>query len=680
MQHESCRYVPVLADPEISNYTLGIANTALLQSCVRWRAVGREVIAAMNLTGIPDTSVLSIEDFTHAIMHQPANLYTVFVSKPETLLRVMLHMKVFEPVRTGIRHCKWWIAHTNIEAGAIARYTSAGEGKDSKHMQKVLSTFSYIEHLYSLIARYFRLHTNTKLYNVTTQTALYDHMRSELNGTLFDFMDSAPFVWVHNSNTQKPRSPNTTTNNVTHSNATIYYNATHTHNMRQLLQNSFLENVASTQLYSWDIALGDGATQIIKGSTSEEFLRGPTEWPPKYVYWDDSLQCPVFTNAWGVVARSSNLLYKFYTNQGPSPTMVLYDIAAAFPDLKRYEYNISNQTLDNQGYQDDATPKTFIAWVQDTLLQYADYMGLTEGLVAGIYKQIPGTVADFLTCDVEAIMFCSEHKVSLIASSIVVGSFMLIIVTVVGFILPSTPINSIAVLLFVSATMYYSFGISPVCSPMIPTCLIKELIYTVDTIFPASVAIPRSFEKSVGCSNEYYTLRDNNETQLIGYNAADCIVSCSEPPFHFTDWYTNIAWYMCDIGIDTDSCVEARVWLQKEDNWLAYGLDIVFGPDTTSNTLTALWRSVVVLQSQDASMITAYRWCSVLTSWHLVPYLVFIVPILSTIPLLLVAMFAFLTGMLRVVVAVFAMSHTYATTTFREASLRGRFRARRHPL
>ena len=442
--------------------------------------------------------------------------------------------------------------------------------------------------------------------------------------------------------------------------------------MRRLLQNTFIENIASTQLYSWDVALGDGATQVIKGSTSREFLEGPTQWPPKYVYWDDNIQCPVFTNTWGVVARSSTLLYKFYTNQGPSPTMVIYDVAAAFPDIEKYRINVSNEKPLDQ----DKAPITFIVWVQDTLLQYASYMGLTEGLVAGIYTQIPGIFADFFTCNVEAVMFCSEHKVSLIASSIVIGVFMLLIVSLVGYVLPSTPLNSIAVIFFVATTMYYSFGISPACAPMIPTCLIKELIYTVDTIFPVSVTIPKSFERSVGCANEYYSLRDNNETQASLYNIDDCIVSCSDPPFHFTDWYTNVAWYMCDVGIDTDSCVAARVWLEQEDNWLAYVLNIVFGTDTTSNTLTALWRSMVVLKSQDVSMITAYRWCSVLTSWHLVPYLIFIVPILSIVPLLLVVIFACLRGMFRLVVAVFAMSHTYVKTTFRETSLRGR----RHPL
>ena len=129
---------------------------------------------------------------------------------------------------------------------------------------------------------------------------------------------------------------------------------------------------------------------------------------------------------------------------------------------------------------------------------------------------------------------------------------------------------------------------------------------------------------------------------------------------------------MCDIGIDTDSCVAARVWLQEEDNWLAYVLDTVFGMDTTNNILIALWRSMLVLKSQDTSMITAYRWCSVLTSWHLIPYLIFIIPILSIVPLLLVVVFAFITGIIRVIVAVFAMTHTYVTTTFRQTSLRGR--------
>jgi hypothetical protein len=674
VQHTSCRYVPILAHPEISNHTLGIADTELLQSCVRWRAVGKEVITALNLTGIPDTFLLSIDDFTNDIVTQPANLYTIFISKPHTLLRAMLHMQAFQPVRTLIRQCKWWVVHAIIEASSTMQYASAGEGVNSKNMKQVLSSFSYIEHVYNVVARYFRFNSKTILRNTTIQIALYDQIRSELNGTLFEFMDSAPFVFVHKSSTLHVNNQSTTNTSESQLNqTTINTSNGNTFNMRQLLQNSFIENIASTQLYSWDVALGDGATQVIKGSTSEEFLRGDTEWPPKYVYWDDTVQCPVFTNTWGVVARSSTLLYKFYTNQGPTPTMVIYDLGAAFPDIKKYEYDISNQTLDNA---DTGAQPNFITWIQDTLLQYASYLGLTQGLVGGIYKQLPGTVADFFTCDVEAVMFCSQHKVSLIASSIVVAVFMMLIVTIVGYILPSTPLNSLAVLSFVTATMYYSFGISPVCAPMIPTCLIKELIYTVDTVFPASVTIPQSFEKSVGCANEYYTLRDTNETQASLYNTADCVVSCSEPPFHFTDWYSNIAWYMCDFGIDIDSCVAARVWLQEEDNWLAYVLDIVFGMETSSNTLTALWRSAVVLKSHDTSMITAYRWCSVLTSWHLVPYLIFIVPILSIVPFLLVVLFAFLTGLVRVVVAVFAMSHTYVTTTFRESALRGR----RHPI
>jgi hypothetical protein len=666
VQYEACRSVPLLLGSDLSNYTVGIADKVLLESCVRWRAIGSEIVTALNLTGLPDTFLVSISDFTQTVVMHPNNLYLVFFSKPHTLLRALLHLEVMQPIRTMVRQFNWYVSHALVEAASVSAsmnntYITMNRtglrGEFSGHARSVHKTFSRFEHIYQLVVRFYGWGVPQKFSNSSVPENFQDQLRAEMNGALMDFMDSAPFIPhrppirlnITNSSEYRQSEQNSS---VAHSSEGESVHVT----LRRMLQTSFIENIEAAKIFSAEIALGNGAIGVLNKKVVLADLTQPElvqTWPPTYVYWDMTDQCPVFENTWGVVARSSNLLYKFYTNQKPESKEVVRDIVSAFPDLSSKAYNISYENVARKALDGNST---FLEWAQNTTLSYGEYFGFTEELVAGIAHRTPDLLADFFTCDVEAVMFCSKQRVSLIASAIVVGVFTLLISLAMSYVLPSGIVNVVATAMFVATTMYYAFGVSPVCSPMVPTCVVDELVQLVDTVFPQSVMMPMALEKTPGCAEHYFDLRNSNTSVP---NPADCVVQCSDEPFRFTDWYSNVAWFMCDFGLEQDSCDSAREWIQTSDDLPAQGLNLLWGTETTNEILNALWRSSVVLKSKDENMISAYRWCSVITSWHVAPYLFLLIPIVSVIPFLFVVLFSFFTGLLRVLLAILAMSHSY---------------------
>ena len=123
-----CRFVPSLLRTEqatgASNSTppapLSISDAELLRSCVRWRAIGIEIVHMTNISSIvPDTFLIGPDDFADDIMGHPTRIYAL-LNRPWIWARAILHMQCMAPARVLIRDAyKWW-THANIEAFASA--------------------------------------------------------------------------------------------------------------------------------------------------------------------------------------------------------------------------------------------------------------------------------------------------------------------------------------------------------------------------------------------------------------------------------------------------------------------------------------------------------------------------------------------------------------------------------
>jgi hypothetical protein len=86
--------------------------------------------------------------------------------------------------------------------------------------------------------------------------------------------------------------------------------------------------------------------------------------------------------------------------------------------------------------------------------------------------------------------------------------------------------------------MYVTYGYSPTCAPLLPTCLLRDLFDLLDWLLPESVEWPPSLVTRPGCTS------------------ISCMRSCTDDPLvGFANYNDHAAWVMCEIhrqwAIDT---------------------------------------------------------------------------------------------------------------------------------
>ncbi|KAJ1468512.1 hypothetical protein T484DRAFT_3629701 [Baffinella frigidus] len=137
-----CRHVPRLvnqtlpgADTLSTSNPLSISDEEMLKACVRWRAIGMEIVHVANISHlIPDTFLIGAEDFAYDVVAHPSRLYAV-LQRPWLWVRALLHTQSMTPLRVLIRDAHRWWVHANIEAFASTNaLVNAMEEMDSdKH-------------------------------------------------------------------------------------------------------------------------------------------------------------------------------------------------------------------------------------------------------------------------------------------------------------------------------------------------------------------------------------------------------------------------------------------------------------------------------------------------------------------------------------------------------------------
>ncbi len=87
---------------------------------------------------------------------------------------------------------------------------------------------------------------------------------------------------------------------------------------------------------------------------------------------------------------------------------------------------------------------------------------------------------------------------------------------------------------FIPLLLWYSYGMAFTCSPMLPTCLLDDVVYTLSALFPLQITFPVELQTSPDC---------------LGDSSKDsCLLRCSEPPVEFTEWRDTLAFGICYIS------------------------------------------------------------------------------------------------------------------------------------
>jgi len=134
-------------------------------------------------------------------------------------------------------------------------------------------------------------------------------------------------------------------------------------------------------------------------------------------------------------------------------------------------------------------------------------------------------VESYTFCSFESVMYCGAHKRGLVPSLV----FSLILFAVAYSILSYMGLSLLGAALFAALpafVLWFSIGVAPSCFPMLPTCLLDDLIDAIRGYIPVEAAVPRL---------------------LIPVNSSDIpLRSCSE--LHFTGWEDPLVFALCDMG------------------------------------------------------------------------------------------------------------------------------------
>ena len=613
VQSEVCRYAPRLRDNSTSQ-ALGIVDTAALRSCVRWRAIGAEILHFLNVSDdtIPDTFLLSPVDFATDVAAHP-NRFLAILQRPQTWLYALLHTEALAPVRVWVRSLRRWFIHTRIEALAAQANLNetvlagletgaAGFLANKTEMVTLLQRSGLSRHMISLALR--------------LQHTLLPHLRANEEAPHAAAMQrSIRHRRMHSAHVPTIRRPS-----------------------RKLLQApsvSFVQKLVEVQQYSTDVALGEGTVQVLPGEAAELFAKGPISWPPKYVYWDRENTCNVATNGYRLLVQMADFMAESLFDPPPRPNI-------SYSPLKAIDEIFQLQTIfdrTNRIFSEDFnTTLNRVPWTLREPINFFLGTGFDPSYPTRLAKAAPGAALQLVTCDVRAQLFCTKHRYSVITAGIVVVLFLFIISVLTSFLRFPAVSTILAMITLLGLTFFIAFEYSPFCAPIVPSCLFQSLVDDVHAWLPPNITIPQSL---LTCPHD----------QSLSVPPASCIARCDRDPYAFTDATANAAWILCEAS--QDSCKTLYDWLYAPGNLV----EIALGPEPTEILYTTLYRARIVLRSGDQAMIDAFRWCNALTSYQLLPPALLALALVSAVPVVLAIAVRFVVAFVRVQLSSYAMTH-----------------------
>ena len=227
----------------------------------------------------------------------------------------------------------------------------------------------------------------------------------------------------------------------------------------------------------------------------------------------------------------------------------------------------------------------------DGLAYVFELINFRPTLLIIMFQDARDAFTNMLVCDYEAIQTCSSWRVYLVHGMLIVG-LGVVVAGAVGLAIGLSPVGVIAVLLFVPALLHLCYGYGLLCTPMVPVCMLQDIVFSVRAVFPELLTVPAPLLRA----------RDDSYNPCYAYNpSASCIKKCSEAPLLYDSWFAPLAWWAAELNLD-----QALGVLLNSEEYDGHA---------------AIARAV--LRDINADLRAAHRLCAVASSYMLAPYLFF---------------------------------------------------------
>ena len=237
-------------------------------------------------------------------------------------------------------------------------------------------------------------------------------------------------------------------------------------------------------------------------------------------------------------------------------------------------------------------PTSTLLWLSQQMLQA---VGLHLYSFNDLMKSTVAELPKLMRCNYESVQTCSRWDMHALHAAIIVSVYFSVFVLLCGTLkLSLLPMALLGILPLI--VMYMSYGYSPFCAPMIPVCIMDDLLWTINNFLPVTIEFPASMFVSVACIPQR-----NAEIQK------NCLRSCSDSPFEYHRWYDVMAWWATELD-----------WAGPLETYAGYLL--------SSDDLVTL-QDQLILKNEcftqgDDSLITGNRICAALSSYKAFPYLI----------------------------------------------------------
>ena len=200
-------------------------------------------------------------------------------------------------------------------------------------------------------------------------------------------------------------------------------------------------------------------------------------------------------------------------------------------------------------------------------------------------------------CDLVAVMTCSRHDKDLIMSSVV---FILLyaVLRLIAGVMGLGFLSTLFLFSYPGFILWYSFGMAPTCFPMVPTCLLGDIISAVGQVVPEAILFPKDL------------LCHPSEAGMVRNQT--CLRSCEE--IGFSTWIDPLAFAVCDTDPRTCSYLHSL-----GDT----GLDVIDNMGWADARAAMLRFARVV--SEDGSRLAAHRLCTWVSFVTVTPVLALVV-------------------------------------------------------
>lgn len=466
--------------------SLGVLETYTLHKCAYWRHAGQRLIERYNLSELMlahETFLLSIDDFVYALT-SPGVLAALF-SQPSILGAAALYHPWLKPLRAfGVmvanqwEHAKWL---QDIDSDVHdALFGDIDLHEPPKESDKIVPRF---------------------LDNQGFDP--YKPKPNDSNKTMAE------------AESQQPKGLNDTDPDTSRGAS------------RRLM--SVQDAVNAVIAYSAQtIRSESGKTGGVPNKVAGAWSTAAFTWPPRYDY---SLEaCPIAKSTFAI-GRQVALVNKLYIeNFNMPPKTIDRSLRGNLPGWNWLD-------------QIKAVPETVAgkakSWASAVFHWGLNLLAISPSQMVAFFTMehtwsLMWVLDTAIQCDLASTLTCSKHDKDLLMSTII---FILLVLVVkcITDMLGMSFLGILFIFLYPWFILWYTFGMAPTCFPMIPTCLLTDIISTIQAILPEAILFPPSL------------LCHPSEARLALNQT--CLRTCED--LNFKHWIDPLAFAVCDTDPQT---------------------------------------------------------------------------------------------------------------------------------